>query len=989
MRPLKLVVQGFKPFKERQEIDFSRLEFFVIRGPTGSGKSSILDAIGFALFGNRWVKGKNFKLDLDELINRNSSRFLIDFTFSVGGKIYRITRERKRGQSGEPRFYENNVRKVVSSTSLEKEIKQILGVDAEQFRKIFFLPQGRYAEFFSLEPAKRQELLISLLDLTVYDELTEKLKERLTEVEREISNLEGRLTVLADATPRRLEELQREFEEKKKLLKEVKEKLSSLEGELNRLRQLSEKVRRKGELKAEIEKLLGGEYLRLKGEVEALKPLKGLLPYLQEFLFLEGEIDKLRGEKEGLLRDLEGLNKALHSAERELENLQREEEEFEKNLQKVEKFRKLLGFVEALKPLYAELSKENKTVKALKAEMEKLERTAEGLRVEIETLSGKLEELNRRLEENPYSPEAETNLRLTLQRCAERDRLLSELRDLKRRLKGELEKRKHLLEELKGLGNRLLGLERELEERRKGEREYLVYLLVKDLKEGDPCPVCGRPIEKLEAHFRGDFDIEALRRLEEEREKLLLQKGELEKRLAAVESGIENLQRRVSELEHLLEDFEDLPPTAEVERTLKTLLKAKGEREHLEREIERVKNLLEEKRRLLASAESSLEEKAKTLKRLEEDLNTKKAKLREDLIKVFKEIGERPPKGVNPLDYLEGVLRRGIETLEGKRKELENRRADLERKLSTLQTRLEERRKLLKEIERKLSTLGVRKGELLDKMVEMGLRPSEDLKGLYERLQKLPEMEGRVEAFEREIAALRAELETLERELKDINPEWVEEKLTALEEEYQTLKGEEETLITRLGALKEGIETLRGKLEEREKLERELENLRRQHALLKTVREDFKADKLMRFVVDRAMTDIVELAGEYLYKLSERYRFELEEGKIKVEDQFMGAVRDVKTLSGGETFLASLSFALALGDYIGKGASVESLFIDEGFGTLDREKLDRIGELFEKLRHSVDKVVGIITHLDELAFRFDQRIEVIPSPNGSKVKVIV
>ena len=107
-----------------------------------------------------------------------------------------------------------------------------------------------------------------------------------------------------------------------------------------------------------------------------------------------------------------------------------------------------------------------------------------------------------------------------------------------------------------------------------------------------------------------------------------------------------------------------------------------------------------------------------------------------------------------------------------------------------------------------------------------------------------------------------------------------------------------------------------------------------------------------------------------------------------VEDRFLGAQRPIKTLSGGETFLASLSFALALGEYIGKNASVESLFIDEGFGTLDKERLDRIGELFEKLRHSVDKVVGVITHLDELALRFDQRIEVIPSPDGSRIRVI-
>jgi exonuclease SbcC len=87
--------------------------------------------------------------------------------------------------------------------------------------------------------------------------------------------------------------------------------------------------------------------------------------------------------------------------------------------------------------------------------------------------------------------------------------------------------------------------------------------------------------------------------------------------------------------------------------------------------------------------------------------------------------------------------------------------------------------------------------------------------------------------------------------------------------------------------------------------------------------------------------------------------------------------------------LASLSLALALGDYAGSGGKVESLFIDEGFGTLDKERLEKIGTLFEKLKLSLNKVVGVVTHLEELAEYFDQRIEVIPSAEGSKVKVIL
>ena len=592
------------------------------------------------------------------------------------------------------------------------------------------------------------------------------------------------------------------------------------------------------------------------------------------------------------------------------------------------------------------------------------------------------------MEGNPYNPERETELRLTLQRCEERDRLLSEWERLEKDLQKVLKVRETLQRRLEEVEKKLSEVEKRLEEYRRREREYLVYLLVKDLKEGDPCPVCGKPIDRLDRHFEGDFDPEGLKRLEEEREKLLQKRGEIEKKLAVAGSQIENLQRRIEELKSLLREVENLPPTEGIKEAIENLLKAKRERETLEGELEKLKNLLEEKRRKLASTESALKEKVETLQRLEEDFETRKGRLKEDFQKIVKEIGEKPPKGENPITYLRGLLVERLETFERKRKEFETLQRELENTLSTLRTRLEERRRLLEELETKIATLRGEVKKLLSEMEKKGFDPTQDPKGLVERLEQLPQMEQRLENYEREIAALRAELDALERELKDVDPKGVEEELTALEEEHQTLKREEERTITRLGGLDEAIETLKGRIEEKQQLEEGLQKLQKEFALLKTVREDFKSDRLIKFVVDRAMEELIELAGEYLYKLSERYRFELEEGEIKVEDQFMGAVRDIKTLSGGETFLASLSFALALGDYLGRDASVESLFIDEGFGTLDREKLDRIGELFEKLRHSVDKVVGVITHLDELALRFDQRIEVVPSPNGSRIKVV-
>jgi len=158
--------------------------------------------------------------------------------------------------------------------------------------------------------------------------------------------------------------------------------------------------------------------------------------------------------------------------------------------------------------------------------------------------------------------------------------------------------------------------------------------------------------------------------------------------------------------------------------------------------------------------------------------------------------------------------------------------------------------------------------------------------------------------------------------------------------------------------------------------------------VLETVIRDFQSNNLIDFVVGKALDDIVEIASDYFYRLSERYRFETDKGNILVRDLYTDTVRVVESLSGGETFLASLSFALGLGEFLGSNAAVESLFIDEGFGTLDRETLAKIGELFGIIRERVKKTVGIITHVDALADLFQQQIRVIPSPQGSKIEVI-
>jgi len=984
MRPLKLVVQGFKPFKDKQEIDFSKLDFFVIKGPTGGGKSSILDAVYFALFG-----GSLYDLrKQDELINRNAGGFYIDFTFSVGGKVYRIERRKLRNKTGEFRFFENNVRRAIKSDAFKREIKRILGVDAEQFKRIFLLPQGKYSDFLHSAPKDRRKLIVSLLDLSVYDLLTDKLKDRLSEVEKRLANLEGQLQSLGHLTEEELGNLQREIEKLTKLLKVLEEREGKLSEELGKLKNLRGDIERKEHLEGEIRRLGGENYLRLKEKVGRLKPLKGLLPLLQEYLLREGELRELRQREERLKAELQRLKNLLGDLEGERERLEAKKRQISEGETRVETYREVLKRLEVLKQRI-------ETFKAKKAEYLNLQREFEKLKAlhserlrEYETAKGGLEELLQRLERLEYSPDREVELSNLLQRCSDRDLLLSRLRSLEEKLRQREERLNKLLREERTLTEKLEGVERKIEEYRKREREYLVYLLIKDLKEGDPCPVCGRPLEEKRAHLPADFDPEGLKRLEEERERLRERLAELGRAISALKAEVENLLNQREELRQTINGYGELPPTEEVEKALNDLRKEKALMEKLERERKERERQLSELERELSTIGGTLKERENRLEVLKGEIQREREELKADLLKLFKTAGLTPPKGQKAVDYLEGELRKRIEDHEREKEVFQNALRELEAKTARLRAKLEERERLLSEVERDIENL---KGELKTlrrRMEDGGWKPEMDPRALKEELSRLPHLENELENLERNIAALRAELSNLEMKLKDVDPQEVVQKLQNLERELENLKTQKGETLQRLGKLRGEMEKAKTQMEKRKKLLSQLEETLREKTLLEAVKKDFHSDRLISFVVGRALEDLVALAGEYLFKLSERYLFTLEGDEIKVEDRFFGTVRDIRTLSGGETFLASLSFALAMGDFLGRGASVECLFIDEGFGTLDKDRLERIGELFEKLRHTVDKTVGIITHLDELALRFDQRIEVIPSPEGSRIKVI-
>ncbi len=985
MRPLRLVVKGFKPFVERQEIDFTELDFFLVKGPTGSGKSSILDAIVYALFGK--LEG----LSKEEIINRASAEALVDFSFTLGGEEYRVVRRLKRRGAADVRFYEGGRLRPMKTTAVNERIESLLGLRAEQFQTIFYLPQGRYDGFIKGRNSDRRKILETLLDLEIYGKLQERIGEEFSNIEGEYQRLKGKLEELQDITPQKVEEIEGE-------LRRLQGERKKLEEELEKERAQLEKLERAKALTEELEAVERKERELLSGDFEEkrkhLRYLEGILPLkgeLVRFSELEEELEKIRLERKERERTLFEKREELKETKERIEKLEGLRQKLEEGRERYERIKGLAATFERYGGEWEEFERRKRELRKAQVELEKLKGELQRAREELQNLSKELEEKQKTLSEREGELKNLEGVEILLERARRRDALSEEAK----RLRGEVEKAKRTLKTLEGelrkLEKTLSEKREELKKLKESGKVFCAALLAEGLKAGDRCPVCGGVVREVKTAAGGELDLEKLKRLEEEIKTLEEKRTKLLSMLAAEEQNLKGLEERLEKTAAELKEYADLPPTEE-------LRKALLRREELLREVEGLREEVETLKDKKAAAERRGEElrvKVEAEGRRIGELSAIVEGRREEMLKVVKEalkllrVNRDGLKGKNPFGVLSDLARAWITKFEEKEREisegLERERLAERGLLSSIEhlggelKRLTERER---EAEEKLRELRKRLEEALGKTIG-----GEEVRELLQRLERFEELRKEVEEVEGELQRLRLKKEELSEELKKY-PAYSEEELKKLTRKVEELEEKLERVKENLTLKRGELELVREHLERKKELEKTLGEVEERYQILKVLREDFRTDRLQTFVINRALEEVVEIASEYFYRLTERYSFALKEEEIRVYDAFLDADRSVKTLSGGETFLASLSFALGFGEYLGTEGRVESLFIDEGFGTLDKERLGKVEEIFEVIRAKVNKMVGVISHLEELAAIFEKRVEVVATARGSKIVVI-
>ncbi|WP_117236702.1 AAA family ATPase [Thermus sediminis] len=935
MRPLRLELEGFGPYRERQGVDFSDVELFAITGPTGSGKSTLLDAMAFALYGLVPRVGRNVK----ELVHPGVGEARVRLTFQVGGRLYRV--DRVRGKRSEGRLFDltEGERLIPLETldRLNEAIEEILGLSYEAFTRALLLPQGEFDRFLKGEARERRDLLLDLFGLRRLDRAREKAAEARARLLEDRGRLEGELSALAEATPEALAD----HEER---LAALREELARLEGEVSRLEarrkeaeEALEGLRRKA--------LLQARQARLLAEAQEVEEIRRRLALGEEAERALPLWEDLRRKGEALaatqarLREAEGRLKGLEEALRALAFDPEALKRARKALLEVQELK-------ALEALFRRVGLEDHPAPRFAPE-----RLEEVLAEEAE-VEGTLQALLRLKEREKTLGEARERLSgLEKEGRAQRE----EVDRLRRLLEGALAHR--LLEEKARLEAELAQVQEE-EALAQGElqaTEARLGLLAYHplLKVGEACPLCGGVVHALPERPSSD-DLEA------RKEELGGRVKELVERRASLLAGLKALEERLGALE-----AEPVPGDPEaLERALKegeealgslreAFLELRGQVQALEREVAALRR---------EAGEARLEDVAGRLNRLREE----KAALSAGL---YRHLQERTG-GLGVAPYLRN-LEEEVRVLEAKEKEERRLRQELEglyREVFALKARESEQAKALQEAKARVE----------------GLLPEEEARAHALAPEARRALEGRLRRHEEEVR----EVEALLRALPPLPP------LTLLEAEAQAKEVRKalEEAQGRLRALgEEGavletrVRELREALRRRRELEARLAEAVREAALWEKLALDLKQDRFPAYLLGLRQRSLVERADELLHTLSGgRYRFRAKGDEYGVLDLWTEAERPVKTLSGGESFLASLSLALALSEELSRGR-LGALFLDEGFGTLDPEALEGVAGVLEALP-TRGRLVGIVTHVEALAERLPARLLVRKHPLGSRVE---
>ena len=1060
MRPIKLIISAFGPYGERiPDIEFSQFEekgLFLISGDTGAGKTTIFDAICFALYGK--MSGEYRKTgNLRSEYAKPGTESFVDFYFTHQGHSYHVLRkpefqrEKLKGtgtvtESEKAYFYKDDEAPIEGLKPVDAAVKELLKVDRDQFKQIAMIAQGEFWELLNADTEKRTKILRTIFMTEGYKNIEFKLKDRMNAGFKKKEKLEGSILQYFAEVETADEALGIELSELKTKAANAKS-VWNIEDILDIIQRITDSdkalLKEKATALKEAEKSLDAkkaELARAEQNNSFITRLEKLLVLQEKLLSQKDEIealkDKVKKEKNATLKakpsydGLEKTRRAIRDAEKEIV---RKTEELEASKKKLEKAAELLAQAEGKKTVAEEaksfadkisqeeekyrrrdeltekagrLEKEKEQLLKIKADLDSQEEENKKAAVLFKT---QIEELK----EKPEKLVIATKYLETLTQLRSEASDIAGARIDKWKEDGALLKAKQevFVRERdahdKALEERL-SLERALENCRAG-------ILAKDLKEGEKCPVCGATHHPEPAAL----PKEAVSEEEFEKVKAFEEKclGKKIKAFTAAESAKaakEAVEEQLSsDIRNLLEkagdycnykagSLEGLDMTALEEQLDKALAELTDKLASCKKDIQALQDEVD----TLRKAEASLDELQGAAA---EEIAVKKAQVQEGIQENGAAVSatEATLKTLKDLSFENwDTARKARDSKLSEYKEIMNaidaareEKSSAEKAVVEINTEIKTRKESLEITVKEEAKLEKSHNELLSKL---GFATSEEMLEYVVPERTISSEEKRISEYQLSVSANDAQVASAKKDAKGL--ELIDiSGLSADEKETERIVRQARDDRSKLAY---SIESNEGRYKKiyagKDELKQAQDEYSMCQRLYKLVCGNTGNGKitLEQYIQAAGFDGIIRAANRRLYPMSDQqyelFRQEDSLGKksntfldLEVLDNYTGHRRPVGNLSGGESFKASLSLALGLSDTVSSnlgGIQMDALFIDEGFGTLDRKSIDGAMEILLGLVGS-NKLVGIISHREELMQNIPQQIRVTKTKDGSSIAI--
>lgn len=1056
MKPIKLIISAFGPYAgEMPAIEFSQFEnkgLFLISGDTGAGKTTIFDAICFALYGETSGKFRDTKNLRSEYATESTETY-VDFYFTHQGREYHVWRRpeyerKKKIGTGvtvikeNAIFYSGDSTPIEGKTQVNDAIKKLLHIDEKQFKQIAMIAQGEFWTLLNAKTDERTKILRTIFQTSGYNNIEYRLKDRMdasyklkTKTEDSIVQYFNDVSVdVDDKLAESLSDLQARAKRSgsawnieeiigmvKAVIRVDKEKLEIAESELKAIERKYDKSRetlataetnngfitKLEVLKAKEKELKGRKAEIDEREAQLIRQKLATREVNPAYLSWQEKELSVKGIESQIEEKTEDVNTASVKSEEakemlakakkeqpEADNLQKlidkieeEEKKYQKRDELVSEILKLgeniQGFAneeitlcEREKTLKDEIGKLKDTIKVLKGTPEKL--------TEIKSLGEKHQDLLESID---------TIIEI---RVPERENKKS---DLEKKQKAY----KDAFDAYEKANKERIEAERVLDDCRAG-------ILAEGLEEGQKCPVCGSVHHpELAKNPKEAITEEAFKELKDKEDALQTKKSNANTAAETAKTALTEYEVRLrADILDCLDDkllcFKDTGK--ELDDLIQEIKDAQDIVKDNIKENTRQQNALEKDSNTLTKAEKDLEDaqgiKTEALVRDKEEFskrkqNTEKAKAEkeavlETLAKLSFDSWEIAESERDKAKTKKKSILDQIEKSDEESKKADKILASEKSALEILEKSLAKEKKEAEERKQKLEdAVKKNKYESVDEMLKFVL--SED---------EIAIVDGEISNYKQEVTTNKKQLEDAEKDAMgripiDVNQ--LKEKCDAQKNEVTTKRDISNSIKNRLKGNEDKLDKISSQESELEKARKENGICTRLYNLVKGTTGNGKIT-LEQYIQAAGFDGIITAANRRLLPMSdgqyELYRQEDSLGKrsntfldLEVLDNATGHRRPVGNLSGGESFKASLSLALGLSDTVSMnlgGIQMDALFVDEGFGTLDRKSIENAMDILINLS-GASKLVGIISHREELMENIPQQICVKKTKDGSKLTI--